>query len=114
MNLLSNALKFSHKKTDIEVDITYEVHESFKVPNNLIVSVLNRGVAISEQDLEQLFKPYSMLESGKKRNPHGTGLGLYICRKVLSSLGGTIWCEPDQDNFTVFNFKLPVIATSAS
>jgi len=81
LNLIGNAIKFTDKgKISIKV----------KIKNDLVkISVKDTGPGIREEDLKNLFKPFSqIIESGKIKE--GSGLGLHLSKKLANLLGGDI------------------------
>ena len=76
-NLISNAIKFSDEKTSIDIE-SYYLTES----NAFQVTVVDEGIPISNEEKMILFKPYKTLESARKINAAGPGLGLYMCREL--------------------------------
>jgi len=90
INLVSNAIKFSPKGGIIRVDATYD-----EPTEKLKVRVTDTGPGISEEDQKKLFKPFGVIKKTMALNPNGTGLGLYICRKLCEEMGGTIRCKSD-------------------
>jgi nitrogen-specific signal transduction histidine kinase/CheY-like chemotaxis protein len=83
MNLLSNAIKFSETKSSIEINLQGE-----KVNNNkqhIIVTIIDNNPFISSKIKSHLFEKYNTSD-----NKEGTGLGLYICKKIIENHGGII------------------------
>lgn len=85
INLLDNAIKYSPKHQSINVDITLVNHEK-----GTKVEVADRGVGIKESDQKNLFEQFSRGENILTESTQGAGLGLYICKKMLSLLDGEI------------------------
>ncbi len=76
-SLLSNAIKFSDEKTRIDIESYYLTDtDAFQI------TVVDEGIPISDEEKKLLFKPYSTLESARKINAAGPGLGLYMCREL--------------------------------
>ncbi len=98
-NLISNAIKFSH-------DGTLVVIESTQVDQFTHFSIVNSGVGISANQLEQLFKLETAVTAGT-RNERGTGLGLTLCKDFVVANAGTIWVESKEGVGTTFSFSLP-------
>ena len=54
------------------------------------ISVKDEGIGIKEEDKKKLFVPFELLEHGRDLNPSGTGIGLSICHRMLTSIGCSI------------------------
>ena len=106
-NLVSNAL--SHTSAD-SGDITIEVvaHRT-----NVETSVSDKGIGIPAKSLGRLFTKFYRVNE-LKSTTHGTGLGLYICKAIVTAHGGDISVESIQGKGTTFTFVLPrqTVATS--
>ncbi|HEX2967262.1 MAG TPA: ATP-binding protein, partial [Syntrophorhabdaceae bacterium] len=100
LNLISNAVKFTEQG-----GITIECSSD---NGSVIVSVTDTGMGIREEDLGKLFNAFQQVDSGITRRFDGTGLGLYICKKLLDLLGGTIWVTSTWGIGSTFSFTLPV------
>ena len=97
-NLLTNAAKYSPP----EAEITLEVRGG---PDEVVVSVADRGAGIPAEDLPRLFSRYYR---SKAAGPaEGLGLGLYIARGLVEAHGGRIWVESEVGKGSVFSFALP-------
>lgn len=108
-NLLTNAIKFTPQKGKIHITIRLIPGKSNKArrkgllhpqlapyhgtSNMLEVSVRDKGVGIHRNCMEQLFEHDGFIQSVRNKEKGGIGLGLYICRKIVRSLGGDIICE---------------------
>lgn len=101
VNLLSNAAKYSAKEEPIELACT--VHE-----NKAMVSIRDRGMGISPQDIEKLFLPHYRVESKETEKIEGFGIGLYLCSEIIQRHHGRIWVESEVGKGTIVNFTLPV------
>lgn len=54
--------------------------------NNIQMRVINTGVKIKEEDIQNIFKPFYRIEKSRNRNTGGSGLGLYIVKQIFESL----------------------------
>lgn len=100
LNLLSNAIKFT-EKGEVKVDCTVS-------DGQVITHVIDTGIGIKHQNMENLFKPFIQLENGLSRRFEGTGLGLSISKKLVEAMGGRIWVESEFRKGSVFSFSLPL------
>jgi PAS domain S-box-containing protein len=99
INLVSNAIKFTDKGS---VDVTVEQKGTVAE-----VSVRDTGIGIGKADLEQLFRPFGRI-AVQGRLTEGTGLGLYLSKKLARFLGGDITVESEPHTGSVFVFSFPV------
>jgi signal transduction histidine kinase len=95
-NLLSNAVKYSYPNSPVHIDIK---------PNgeDIAIAVVNEGVGVPESDREKLFKRFGRLS----QDNGSTGLGLYICRELVTKMNGSIGFESEPGKRTSFWFALP-------
>lgn len=101
MNLLSNAIKFTEKGF---IKISSSVSGDF-----VEIVVEDSGIGIKKEDLEKLFKPFQRFEMPDKANIPGTGLGLYLTRKIIAEiLKGEINVESRYGLGSKFILKIPV------
>jgi signal transduction histidine kinase len=97
-HLVENALKYSQGEVRIDVaNRGDEVH----------VAVVDRGPGIYSGDVPRLFDRFWQLDGSSTRSHGGTGLGLYICRRLVEAHGGSIWCESRLGVGSSFMFVLP-------
>ncbi|WP_455209324.1 ATP-binding protein [Kaarinaea lacus] len=87
LNLCSNAIKFA---SDGNVDIAVEYNKQKQL---LQFDVTDTGVGMTQEELERLFKPFSQVDTSTTRQYGGSGLGLCICKELVTSLGGEIACQ---------------------
>jgi PAS domain S-box-containing protein len=99
MNLVSNAIKFTD---DGRIDVTVEQKETVAE-----VRVRDTGIGIGKEELGQLFRPFSRIAM-PGRLTEGTGLGLYLSKKLARFLGGDITAESEPHTGSVFVFSFPV------
>lgn len=100
-NLIDNALKFSPPKGKVFVSGTIK-------DNEFIFSVKDQGPGIDLESQKKLFQKFSQLDTGLNREQEGTGLGLYICKIIIESMGGKIWAESEIGKGATFQFSLPL------
>lgn len=101
LNYLSNAVKFTEKGT---------ILVSARVINDLVeVAVQDTGIGIKSEDIPLLFSSFVRLDSHLKTSTAGTGLGLYLTRKLVTEvLGGMVEVESKVGAGSRFLFRVPV------
>ena len=104
-NLISNAIKFSEAGT--RVIVTASVDNS----HGILVKVADQGVGIDEDDIPKLFHKFSQVDSSMTRNHGGTGLGLYITKKIIEAHDGRIWVESRRGHGSTFFFTVHNLQT---
>jgi len=109
-NLLENAIKFSHEGGEIAVHAERFEGKRFGESTEWIrVSVSDQGVGIEEKDFLRIFDKFNQGSSDAlTEKPHGTGLGLPICKEICIHYGGNIGVESEKGKGSTFFFSLPV------
>lgn len=101
-NFVDNAVKYGPVGQTINVNL-------IKVDDKTIrVEVIGAGQGISKEKQEKLFLKFSQLEPSLSRSQDGMGLGLYICKQNIESLGGQIGVISEVDKGATFFFTLPL------
>ncbi len=100
-NLIGNALKYSDPSTMVEVT-------SRRVKGCVHISVADRGYGMDSRTLANLFTMFSRSSDERVRSIPGTGLGLYIARKLVSMHGGDIEVDSREGKGSTFTVILPV------
>ena len=103
-NLINNALKFTPAGGTIGI--------SAKVESGLaVVEVRDTGPGIAIGDQGALFQRFGQGILGRRHAP-GTGLGLYLCKKIVATHGGEISCISEPGSGAVFRVELPAVPSS--
>ena len=105
INFLSNAIKFTDEGL---VGIQVELMEIKDGIAKIKFSVIDTGIGISEDKIENLFKLYSQADDSTTRTYGGTGLGLSISKRLVEMMGGEILIESTLDKGSNFLFTLSV------
>jgi CheY-like chemotaxis protein/anti-sigma regulatory factor (Ser/Thr protein kinase) len=100
VNLLSNAVKFTHDGG--HVDVLAE-----PAGDELVITVRDTGQGIAVEDRERIFESF---QQGRREAPkeEGTGLGLTLCRRIVTLLGGRIWLESELGRGSAFHVAIPL------
>ena len=98
-NLLSNAIRYSHENSDINVNVR-------KVEDKIQFSVIDKGQGIPSQYIPKVFDRYFKIPGTKKE---GTGLGLTISKQFIEAQGGGIFVESELGAGSKFSFLLQQI-----
>lgn len=105
INLVGNAVKYSLSGGKVELS----VQKVFTGDTNSIqFSVKDSGIGIKDNDKKWIFQRYFRADDVQSRDIPGTGLGLYITKRLVEILGGEIWFESEFSQGSVFSFTLPV------
>lgn len=99
-NLISNAVKFSPEGKQVIITSTVE-------DDCVRVSIRDEGPGLSKDDHAKLFGQYARLSTQPTGNETSTGLGLYIVKKITTSLNGRVWCTSEPGQGAVFYVEFP-------
>ena len=103
MNLCNNAVKFTHQG---EILVAVKPITESDTDVQLQFDVTDTGIGMTEQQLGQLFQSFSQADSSTTRQYGGTGLGLVICKNLVSLMNGDIWVKSEVSQGTTFSFKI--------
>lgn len=99
-NLVENALKYSPPDTRVTIRAVH-------VEDGVMMSVQDEGPGIAPHERERVFDRFYQVDSSATRQVGGTGLGLYICRKLAEAIGGRVWLERSSPSGSVFAMFVP-------
>lgn len=100
INLMGNAVKFTFQG---KITLSYYAENNF-----LILRIEDTGIGIPNEMLSKLFQPFMQVDMGIDRKFEGTGLGLFISRKIIEMMGGSIEVQSEPDKGSCFTIKLPL------
>ena len=106
-NLIGNAIKFSPAATRVVVRTRRE-------DGHILCEVADQGPGIADEDRAKLFVEYARLRNKPTGNETSTGLGLSICREMVTLHGGDIGARNNPGGGTIFWFRLPLPAESVN
>lgn len=104
VNLLSNAVKFTPQGGSVNLEVARENRNAVRF------TVLDTGIGIPPEQLDQLFKPFTQLEGALSKKYGGTGLGLALVRELAEMHNGSAGVESVPGNGSRFYFILPLAA----
>jgi PAS domain S-box-containing protein len=102
VNLLSNALKFTHQGT---IELTVQFDPQARTAS---IVVTDTGIGIAPEHHERIFEDFRQVDDSPSRQYGGTGLGLAICRRLATALGGRITLHSTVGQGSSFTLTIPV------
>jgi two-component system phosphate regulon sensor histidine kinase PhoR len=105
VNLLDNAVKYSHPGGSVEVGLYQEDGQA-------VVTVSDHGLGIAEEHQSRIFERFYQVDKSRSREAGGTGLGLSIARHIVQAHGGTISVESALNQGSTFFIRIPGLAVS--
>ena len=100
-NLFENAIKYTPSGM-VSVNVMGD-------NNNVQISVKDSGIGIPAEDIPHLFQKFYRVDNSETREINGTGLGLFLSRKLTESIGGFLDVESEYKKGSTFTVKLPRI-----
>ena len=112
-NLISNAIKFSHKDTVVMVhvkaqDITNENATGEGNGKEVLVTVSDKGCGIKKEDQGKLLNEATHFTTFGTNSEEGSGLGLLLCKDFVSKNHGRLWFTSEEGVGSNFNFTIPI------
>lgn len=101
-NLVENAIKYT-LEGEVVIDVTGD-------EDHVVVSVADSGIGIPKEDQAHLFQKFYRVDNSDTREIGGTGLGLYLSRKLTETMGGRIWVESEYKKGSTFFIEIPRIS----
>jgi signal transduction histidine kinase len=99
-NLISNAIKYTHKNGKVEV-------KAILKGSRVVISVSDNGIGMTKETMAKLFRIDADLFTPGTENEKGTGLGLLLCKEFVEKHSGEIWVESELGKGSIFSFSLP-------
>ena len=100
-NFVDNALKYAPDGTTITIGGRVE-------GDYVVMSVADQGTGIPDSEQARIFDRFYQIDQSSTRAAGGTGLGLYICKKLAEAIGGDILLERSDENGSVFALRIPL------
>lgn len=99
-NLISNAIKYSYRKSSIDLKHYTRNHE-------VIISIADKGDGMDKTLREHVFSSANIISKRGTMNEKGTGLGLKLCKEFVEKNNGRIWAEENLPKGTIFFVSFP-------
>lgn len=100
-NLLSNAIKYTPPKGSIAIKLT-------RKKEGIEFVIADSGYGIPKSQQHKVFQKLFRAENVKAKEAQGTGLGLYIVKKIVDEMKGKIWFESEENRGTTFHVVFPL------
>ncbi|MFO7558209.1 MAG: ATP-binding protein [Desulfobacterales bacterium] len=114
INLVSNAVKFTeHGSVRVSVSVISDfgvriLSEGNEKPTKIEIRVTDSGIGIKKEDMNRLFFPFQQVDASLTKRFEGTGLGLYLSKKLANLLGGDITVKSEYGKGSEFVVVLPM------
>jgi two-component system, sensor histidine kinase and response regulator len=100
-NFMSNAAKYGNENGKAELKVKAD-------KNDLRLSVWNEGPGFSEEEKNRLFGKFSRLRNANTSKNRGSGLGLFLIKRILEQHNGKVWAESELGDWAKFSFSFPM------
>ncbi len=101
MNYIDNAIYYSHQDSTIKIDLVIDKDE-------IVFTVKDTGIGVPISEQAGLFTKFYRASNAKKQRPDGTGVGLYLAKKIVSAHDGKIIFKTVEGQGSTFGFSLPI------
>jgi signal transduction histidine kinase len=98
MNLLTNAIKYTHESGEVNISIS-------RNGSRLQSEISDNGIGIPEKDLPRICEKFFRAPNAAKFDPEGNGLGMYLVKSIVNSLGGDFSIESQEGKGTLVRFS---------
>lgn len=105
MNLIDNAIYYSPPKSIVVVNLE-------RVKDSAALTVVDPGIGVPEAEQPRLFNKFFRARNARKQRPDGTGVGLYLARRVVTAHGGGIIFSSKENHGSTFGFRIPIDETA--
>ena len=103
MNYADNAIYYSHEGSTITVSLSVD-----SANNEVLFTVKDTGIGVPINERENLFSKFYRASNARVQRPDGTGVGIYLAKKVIDAHGGKVVFESTEGKGSTFGFRLPI------
>jgi PAS domain S-box-containing protein len=113
INLLNNAVKFTHHGGLVKLAVSIEPAQitDRTAGYSICFAISDTGIGIASADIAKLFQPFIQIDSSLNRKYEGTGLGLVLVKQIVELHGGTVSIDSTVGTGSCFTVKLPQLST---
>lgn len=101
MNMIDNAIFYSKEQTTVKVSLCCDAQE-------VVFTVEDQGIGVPKAEQSGVFGKFFRASNARKRRPDGTGVGLFLARKVVLEHGGAMIFASKENKGSTFGFRLPL------
>ncbi len=105
-NLVDNAIKYT-PKGEIKMSLSFEAKEA-------MIQISDNGIGIPKGDQKKMFDKFARAQNAVNMYTDGSGLGLFIVKKIIEAHGGQISFTSQENKGTIFTIKLPLVKSKKS
>jgi signal transduction histidine kinase len=101
MNFIDNAIYYSKEHSTITITLEIEDAEA-------VLKVLDTGIGVPQAEQAHIFTKFFRAVNARRQRPDGTGVGLFLAKKVIVAHGGSMVFESTEGEGSTFGFRLPI------
>lgn len=101
MNFIDNAIYYSHPDSTVTINLV-------RTKDAVALTVIDTGIGVPEAEQARLFKKFFRAKNARTRRPDGTGVGLFLARKVVAAHHGSLIFSSTEGKGSTFGFSLPL------
>lgn len=101
MNVLDNAIKYSPVKSAVSIQVT-------PMFSFVRIEIADQGIGIDKAEQNKIFQRFYRGANSFVKNCEGSGIGLFLTRRILEEQGGTVSVKSNPDDGSTFTIQLPM------